>query len=249
MTNNAVNPMVYVCGNKKLQLVLKHLIYKIRGVQHVNQDFNFSTIVHDTKPTFQQIGRSLTAFRSKASPDIGSAARRVVSEVIADKSPVGSPNLGAVRCVTMPVAGKETKRSRRKKLRLAVPDKTTVELDNRKVDSTDVIFMGNGCNGGVSDFVRENDVVHEETSIVPNQNFEDEIYTDDHDEKVLVDSEVSPTTVCSPVIEEDEDCLNCGNGVTFSSGSADKVITNHDRDFENGGVCETINGSIPNEVS
>ena len=241
MTNNAVNPMVYVCGNKKLQLVLKNLIYKIRGVQPVNQDFNFSTIVHDTKPTFQQIGRSLTAFRSKASPDIGSAARRVVSEVISDKSPVGSPNLGAVRCVTMPVAGKETKRSRRKKLRLAVPDKLTAELDNRNADSTDVIFVGNGC-------VQENDVVHEETSIVPNENFEDEVYTDDHDETVLVDSEVSPTNVCSPVLEENDDCLNCENGVTLCNGSADEFISNHGQDFKVGEVCEAINGSIPSEV-
>ncbi|KAL5268470.1 hypothetical protein ACHWQZ_G002365 [Mnemiopsis leidyi] len=251
MTNNAVNPMVYVCGNKKLQLVLKNLIYKIRGIQPVNQDFNFSTIVHDTKPTFQQIGRSLTAFRSRPSPEIGSAARRVVSEVIAEKSPVGSPTLGAIRCVTMPVVGRETKRSRRKILRLAIPGDLTEEMNKENVDSTEVIFVGNGLTGHIgkdNECLQENDLVHEEPSIVPNQNFQDEVYTDCHDENVLVESEVSPTETCPPVLENNENSFDRVNGVEISCLTSDKVISNHGPDFKVGEATEKINGSIPSEV-
>merc|ERR1712176_611521 len=127
---------VYVCGNKKLQLVFKQVLFRIRGRHIDNKDFNFSTIVQDTKPTFQQIGRSLTAFTpSKDSPILIRSPRGgsdMTSEDLARmkiRSPAGSPVLGSGRCMTLPIAGKEARRTQRRNNRLAVPARTELLPD------------------------------------------------------------------------------------------------------------------------
>ncbi|XP_063683636.1 melanopsin-A-like isoform X2 [Bolinopsis microptera] len=119
MTNNAVNPMVYVCGNKKLQLVLQQVIFRIRGLQ-IEKDFGQSTVILDTKPTFHQIESRMTVMNTRSNAK-ACKLPRATSEFssvgrIKSTASVGSPSMGRVRCSTtnLPVAGKETRRVKRK---------------------------------------------------------------------------------------------------------------------------------------
>ena len=114
MTNNAVNPMVYVCGNKKLQLVLQQIIYRIRGL-HVEKDFGQSTVILDTNRTFHQIESRITVMNTRSNANACKLPRSTSeASTVGRKSTVGSPTLARCMTANLPVPGKETRRVKRK---------------------------------------------------------------------------------------------------------------------------------------
>ena len=208
MTNNAVNPMVYVCGNKKLQLVLQQIIYRIRGL-HVEKDFGQSTVILDTNRTFHQIESRITVMNTRSNANACKLPRSTSeASSVGRKSTVGSPTLARCSTANLPVAGKETRRVKRK-------------CTNRTV----FVPIGEECVLNIekeeSDVLREKcDVLSEKSEIFME---EPEKLTEEKSDILTEESDVitqSETTDKSDVV-----CVGNGIGPAHRDDISSDVIT------------------------
>ena len=178
------------------------------------------------------------------------------------KLPAGSPilNLNRPRCVTMPIAGRETRRSQVKCRRLAVPIRTEL-LPVVETKSSDVLTgksevipgtkivadsavecVANGHGGQADNVSEETDVVIEDSSVVssdtPSPNVQDEIFVSINDKEVLVKDEV-PDRRKSTNKDVGSDYY-CKKDVILSSDPSNQVILNCVQDLK---ASEKVNGS------
>lgn len=204
MTNNAVNPFVYVCGNKKLQLVFKQVLYRLRGIHIDNKDINFSTIV-DTKPTFLRSTTNALNLRASPRPSPVPSRPSVIAEVPGSRITPRTSTVQAqplVKPVT-PVSGKEARRAKRRCSKWKTPGKVQLspKLDTRnsdlvlvgeesvvkeKRDDSVIVIVGNG----LGDLVQKCEAMTEKSSDNSLDNIHEECEViDASDEEIVVNDQ------------------------------------------------------------